>query len=177
MQAANDFSSGRETDAEDNMSCGRCSSHMLWNSILPTSPPPPFSWAAPGDAVATMELRLCTGGSPGLPLSPLVDHRFPPGSPGSPPQTLITIPLSVTTRPNHCRQCLHQTTSKAGFLAARNDGCHSAEVHDPAKIEPFVRKESFVRMFSQIEPFSEIESNYHAHLLSWKNLTPNFGKT
>lgn len=95
-----------------------------------------------------------------------IPRLFPPGSPGSPPQTLITIPLSVTTRPNHCRQCLHQTTSKAGFLAARNDGCHSAEVHDPAKIEPFVRKESFVRIFSQIEPFSEIESNYHAHLLS-----------
>ena len=38
----------------------------------------PFSWVAPGDAVATMELRLCSG-SPGRTLSPsMVDHsRIP----------------------------------------------------------------------------------------------------
>ena len=48
----------------------------------PHSPPVlpilPFSWVAPGDAVATMELRLCSG-SPGRTLSSsMVDHsRIP----------------------------------------------------------------------------------------------------
>ena len=112
----------------------------------PTSPPPPpFSWPAPGDAVATMGLRLCAGGSPGLLVH--LPGRSLPDSLGLPWLTWLTAD-SVLTRPNHCGQCLHQTTSKPGFLAARNDGSHSAEVHDPAKIEPFVRKESFVRIIS-----------------------------
>ena len=91
-----------------------------------------------------------------------------PGKPGrSPGSHLITWVTAdsdhrppVTTRPNHSRQCLHQTTSKPGFRPDRNDGWCSAEIHDPAKIDPFVPKESFVRMFSEIEPFSEIDTNY-----------------
>ena len=70
--------------------------------------------------------------------------RSLPDSSGLPWLTWVTAD-PVTTRPNHCRQCLHQTTSKPGFLPARNDG---RQIHEPAKIEPFVRKESFVRIFS-----------------------------